>query len=181
MLNKICLQAFAVAVLGMDGAMVHDGVGRHQYYLSLTPALLKQLSNAVMWTYISEPILILSTLWTKLSISIFLLRIFGTKMLWRWGLYFIMAFAAATSISSAAIVLAQCQPVQKLWDPLISGSCWSPDIQLKIGDYNGGWLITSTNITADADRNTSCGCSHRLGPCNFTHRLHVESSDEQKV
>ena len=132
------MQIFAITVLALNGAMVYYGVGRHQFYLSLSPKLLQQLSKAIMWQYVSQPILILSTMFTKISICLFLLRIFGTRKVWKAGLYFIMAFATVTNLSSAAIVLAQCQPVQKIWNPLLSGNCWGPDTQIAIGDYNGG-------------------------------------------
>lgn len=118
--------------------MVHNGVGRHQFYLELSPELLLQLSQAIKWQYISQVVLILSTMFTKVSICFFLLRIFGTKPMWKRGLYGIMAFAVVTNISSASIVLAQCSPVQKLWDPLMPGTCWGPDTEISIGDYNGG-------------------------------------------
>jgi len=77
-------------------------------------------------------------MFTKISICFFLLRAFGIKKTWRWILYSIMIFATITNISSAAIVLAQCQPVQKLWNPLLPGTCWSPHTEVAIGDYNGG-------------------------------------------
>lgn len=148
LLGLIC----AITVLATNGLMVHYGIGRHQFFLSLSPQLLQQLSKAVMWQYISQPILIISTMFTKLSICLFLLRIFGTKKEWRWDLYSIIAFVTVTNISSAAIVLAQCQPVQKLWNPVLTGHCWGPDTQIAIGDYNGAvavfcdWALASLPI-----------------------------------
>lgn len=118
--------------------MVHYGAGRHQFYLELWPQLLLQLAQALKWQYISQVFVILSTMCTKVSICFFLLRIFGTKSTWKRGLYGIMAFSVATNVSSASIVLAQCSPVQKLWDPLIPGTCWGPDTEISICDYNGG-------------------------------------------
>ncbi|CAD6567800.1 MAG: hypothetical protein ASARMPRED_001148 [Alectoria sarmentosa] len=143
---------FAIVVLALDGVMVHNGVGRHQFYLELSPELLLQLSQAIKWQYISQIVLILSTMFTKVSICFFLLRIFGTKPMWKRGLYAIMAFAVVTNISSASIVLAQCSPVQKLWDPLMPGTCWGPDTEISIGDYNGAvsvfcdWALASLPI-----------------------------------
>lgn len=130
-------QIFAIVVLAMDGVMVHYGVGRHQFYLELSPQLSQQLSQAIEWQYISQVLCIVSTMFTKVSICFFLLRIFGTKRTWKRCIYGIMAFSVATNISSASIVLAQCSPVQKLWDPLIPGTCWGPDTEISIGDYNG--------------------------------------------
>lgn len=81
---------------------------------------------ALKWSSIAAPIGIFSGLCTRLSICLFLLRIFRTKREWRWGLYAVMIFATAVIVPTIVSLLAQCSPVQKLWDPLLPGSCWSP-------------------------------------------------------
>ena len=134
---KSTKQIFAIVVLVSDVFMVHYGVGRHQIYLELSPQLLLQLSQALKWQYISQVLYIISTMFTRVSICFFLLRIFGTKRKWNNTLYAIMAFSVVTNISNASLVLAQCSPVQKLWDPLLPGTCWSPNAELFVGYYNG--------------------------------------------
>lgn len=115
-------QIFAIVVLVIDVVMVHYGVGHHQLYFELSPQRLLQLSQALKWQYICQILFIISTMFTRVSVCFFLLRIFGTKRKWKNTLYGIMAFSVATNISSASLVLAQCSPVQKLWDPLIPGT-----------------------------------------------------------
>lgn len=93
---------------------------------------------ALKWSSIAAPIGITSGLCTRLSICLFLLRIFRTKREWRWGLYAVMVFATAVIVPTIVSLLAQCSPVQKLWDPLLPGSCWSPHTVIDIGYFNGG-------------------------------------------
>ena len=93
--------------------------------------------SALKWESIAAPIDILSGLCTRLSICLFLLRIFGTKRAWKRGLYTIMAFATAAFIP-ALVSLFQCSPVQKRWDSSLPGSCWSSYIVVDLGYFNGG-------------------------------------------
>lgn len=93
---------------------------------------------ALKWSSIAAPIGITSGLFTRLSICLFLLRIFRTKRAWRWGLYAMMVFTTAVIVPTIVSLLAQCSPVQKLWDPLLPGSCWSPKTVIDIGYFNGG-------------------------------------------
>lgn len=121
---------------------VRDGVGRHQYYLNLSPQLLLRESNALALVYISETIFTFSTMFTRISICIFLLRIFGNKRVWRWGLHFIIAFVTVTSLAAGISVLLQCQPIRKVWKPSQPGTCWQPEIAVDIGDFNGGGFFS---------------------------------------
>ena len=99
---------------------------------------LHDVTTALKWSSIAAPIGIFSGLCTRLSICLFLLRIFRTKITWRRGLYAIMAFATAVIIPTVVVLLAQCSPVQKLWEPTRPGHCWSPQIVIHIGYFNGG-------------------------------------------
>lgn len=113
---------------------------------------LRDVTTALKWSSIAAPIGIFSGLCTRLSICLFLLRIFRTKREWRWGLYAVMVFATAVIIPTIVSLLAQCSPVQKLWDPLLPGSCWSPRTVIDIGYFNGGasvlcdWILATLPI-----------------------------------
>ncbi|KAK3168975.1 hypothetical protein OEA41_005423 [Lepraria neglecta] len=95
---------------------------------------------------------ILGLLFIKFSIGLLLLRIFGTKRTWRWIIRSIMAFVFVTTVISVAMVLAQCRPLDKLWNPTASGTCWSPEVVIHIGYYNGAvavisdWALSSVPI-----------------------------------
>lgn len=131
-------QILIITFLIMQILEIHHGVGRHQYYLNLSHHLLSQESNALALVYISETIFILSTMFTRISICLFLLLIFGAKRVWRWGLYAIIAFVTVTSLAPGISVLLQCQPIRKVWEPSQPGTCWRPETALAIGNFNGG-------------------------------------------
>ena len=108
---------------------------------------------ALKWSSIAEPIGTSSGLCTRLSICLFLLRIFLTKRVWRWGLYAVMVFVTAVIIPTIVCLLVQCSPVQKLWDPLLPGSCWSPQTVIDIGYFNGGKSSNIMSLTAQPNLN----------------------------
>ena len=105
----------------IDVFEIRNGLGRHVYYLSQHQHTLEQLIEATKLQYINQIVTILGLMFIRISISVFLLRIFGlgTKRWWRWSLYLIMGITILTSLSSAIIVLTQCRPLPKLWNPLI--------------------------------------------------------------
>lgn len=96
------------------------------------------ITTALKWSSIAAPIGILSGLCTRLSICLFLLRIFHTKREWRLGLYAVMVFSTAVIIPTVVCLLAQCSPIQKLWDRAMPGSCWSHQTIIRIGYFSGG-------------------------------------------
>ena len=85
-----------------------------------------------------QPLIVLSMMCTKVLICLFLLRIFSIKRAWRWIIWSIMAFSIITNVPSACVILAQCSPVEKLWNPLLTGNCWPKGTQVAIGEYHGG-------------------------------------------
>ena len=117
---------------------IRNGLGRHEYYLSLTPELLLQLVKLSKWQFLSEILTAFSLLITRLSVCLFLLRIFGTIRQWKWSLYIATGFIIITNLSSLSIILAECRPVSKNWNPLIPGKCVSPAVVNFEAYYNGG-------------------------------------------
>ncbi len=117
---------------------IRAGLGRHEYYLSLTPELLLQLVQVSKWQFLSEIVTNFSLLVTRLSVCLFLLRIFGTLKQWKWILYIVTGFVLITNLSSLAILLAECRPLSKNWNPLIPGKCVSPAVINFEAYYNGG-------------------------------------------
>ena len=107
-------------------------------YLSRSPVLLARLSQALKLESIIEVIWICSLVFTKISICLFLMRIFGkNNKVWRCGLYSIMAFSIATNLISISVIYSSCRPVEKLWDPDIPGTCWRARVYIAIAEYNG--------------------------------------------
>lgn len=94
---------------------------------------------------------ILAILFIKFSIAILLLRVFGTKRFVRWIIYSIMAFVFVTTVISFSMVLAQCRPLDKLWNKKAPGTCWSPQTVIDIGYYNGGKLLANSKNWGNKD------------------------------
>ena len=126
----------------LDVLQVRGGWGRHTYYLLQTPELRARLVEATKLSYMSQINTIFGFLFTKASIGLLLLRIFGTQKFWRWIIYGIMVFVFLSTVITVVTLLAQCRPLEKLWNPTVSGSCWTPDTTIKIGYYNGGKFLT---------------------------------------
>lgn len=49
-----------------------------------------------------------------------------------------MALIVATNVSSAIVILPQCKPVARLWNPTLKGTCWRQETQVGIDYYQGG-------------------------------------------
>ena len=128
--------------LGYRFGSVHYGIGRHTFYLE--PA---QLIQAVKWEKISQLPWVISIMFTRLSTSVFLYRIFATKKAWKWALYPIIVFNFIGSLASFITILPQCSPVEKNWNPIIPGSCWHPRTQIDIGLFQGGISIRPKHYT----------------------------------
>ena len=108
------------------------------YYLSLTPESLAAFTQVVKWQYLAEILTSSSLFFARISICLFLLRIFGPARYWRRILYCAMAFITLINVSSIMMVITQCRPLRKNWDPLGDGKCVSSTVLIFIGYYNGG-------------------------------------------
>ncbi|KAF6224620.1 hypothetical protein HO173_012963 [Letharia columbiana] len=144
-LTRIYIRSIIIKKIGLDDmfiviglvialvvcAMTSLSVHYIQQYFSdrshgQTVAAISNFTLAQKLLALSLPVGIFSGLCTRLSVCLFLLRIFRSIRAWRWGLYAVMAFATAVVIPTHIILLAHCQPIRKQWDPLSPGTCWSP-------------------------------------------------------
>ena len=120
---------------------MYHGLGKHAS--SLSPA---QIHQTIKWGYVQSVPLVLAAMCTKISIFIFLRRMFlttQTKWTWTWTLHFINGVNIAANLASATTQLTQCTPATKLWDPTVPGSCWTPGTQAAVGIFQGGILFSS--------------------------------------
>ena len=112
---------------------LHIGLGKHIGCVSPEHIIYNiKLEN------IGEIPLLMSSLFSRVSICLFFLRLFTVVASWRWTLYTIIAISTAINIASAIIILIQCQPRGKLWNASIPGTCWRREIQVRIGQAQGG-------------------------------------------
>ena len=122
----------------LDVFQVRWGWGRHTYYLLQTPHSRARLLEASKLSSMNQINTIIGIFFIKLSIGLLLLRVFGVKRSWRWAIYSIVAFVFVTTVISFSMVLAQCRPLDKLWNTTLPGTCWKLDVVIDIGYYNGG-------------------------------------------
>ena len=122
----------------LDVLQIRRGWGRHTYYLLQTPHSRERFLEAYKLLYMNELNTLIGIFFIKLSIGLLLLRVFGIKNSLRWAIYFIVAFVFVTTVISFSMVLAQCQPLAKLWNDSLPGTCWNADVLSNIGYYNGG-------------------------------------------
>ena len=89
-----------------------NGFGRHIYYLSQ-----EQIVAARMWNEFAQLQNILGVWLLKLSIFIFLLRIFGkTHRNFTLFLWVLLSISTAVNISLVIIWFEQCTPLKAIWD-----------------------------------------------------------------
>ena len=120
---------------------IRHGLGRHAYYLSLTPELLADFTPAWKWQLLTEWVAAFTLFFTRISICLFLLRIFGAVRQWRRILYCALAFITVTNIPFAIIGITECRPVRKNWDHSIPGKCVSPEV-VEFAVYGSGGKLT---------------------------------------
>ena len=109
------------------------GIGMHIECVELHDVVV-----ALRYSFVGMVVLVFAGLCARLSILLFLLRLFSVNRVWRQLLYIIMAILTVTNLVSAALVLPQCHPLAKLWNPELPGTCWSPQVRVNVGRFNGG-------------------------------------------
>ncbi|MCJ1260710.1 hypothetical protein MMC22_000572 [Lobaria immixta] len=99
---------------------VDAGEGRHLYYLSQAQAL-----RVSMTIHVAIPLIDLATGCSRVSISLFLLRIVSPGRRWKQGIYGLIAFAATNCVAMFITDWIRCVPAEKMWNPMVPGKCWS--------------------------------------------------------
>ena len=140
----------------------HEGFGRHTIYIEPTklPLINKYIHIAILFNTVSA-------LFARISICFLLMTLFGVDKRWRRGLYVTIGFLVVSSIPLIIVVLAQCQPLRKLWYPQTPGRCWDPSIEVKTSYYQGSrhWSLVVENrswFDANEDKAISAICDFTL-------------------
>ena len=102
--------------------------------------------NVVKWNYLTTIPNMISTLFSKLSVCLLLLRLF-TVVSWRWTIYLIIILTAITNIALVTIVFVNCKPQAKFWNQNLSGTCWNRQIVYGIGRIQGGESAQDISIS----------------------------------
>ncbi|MCJ1251823.1 hypothetical protein MMC30_009061 [Trapelia coarctata] len=127
---------FDILTMACLGLGVANGVGRHLSYLSTG-----QAEAVAKWLLFGEVFWMATGTFTRISVAVFLLRIFKIMKLWRWGLYALISVTLVSGIFGLVIRLARCQPFALNWDRTIPGTCWPIMVLHVYGYLNGGLSI----------------------------------------
>ena len=96
------------------------------YYLSLTPEFLADVIQFAKWLFFGEFLVSFSSFFARVSICLFLLRMFGAIHTWRRILYYATTFIILINIANIMTVIIQCRPMRKNWDSSVHGKCLGP-------------------------------------------------------
>lgn len=138
--NVLAMVAVLV-VMGLVITATKYGLGRH--FLTLDRA---QAAHGVKLLRIAEFFLIFSTIFLKVSISLFLKRLFFTSKKWKIFFWCFIAFNSVTSAIDAVIIFPQCTPVEYNWNKGIKGHCWPDSVIDGTGIAQGSIAATTDFI-----------------------------------
>ena len=99
---------------------IHWGLGKHIYDLSLP-----QISRILKFSWMNTTAGILSSLIARVAITVFLVKLFGSKRWLRWYLYVATVVQSITGFMVVISIWAVCKPIWRLWDPTNPGKCWT--------------------------------------------------------
>lgn len=98
---------------------VNCGLGRHIMYL---PNPERDGLNVLKFNTFFQMDNVVITLLTKISISIYILRIYDSPRL-RVAFIILMVFMTLATIAVIVVLGISCVPLRKLWDPDVPGTC----------------------------------------------------------
>ena len=111
----ISIASFSLVLL-----MTSTGFGRH---LGCVDMREFEIPNKSL--YIANLFFVLSPAFSRLSICIFLLRLFSIDKIWRWTLWMVAGVSTASNVALTLFLVFQCNPPKKVWMQNIEGECWS--------------------------------------------------------
>ncbi|MCJ1264975.1 hypothetical protein MMC22_004850 [Lobaria immixta] len=141
-------QAISIFAVAVDIEQVKHGAGRHTYYLSSS-----EITKELEWHAFSQIQLFICTAFAKVSVCLFLIRIVNKKPLVR----FLYALIAALVVMNGAVTImlvTQCRPLRKVWEPKAKGECWGIHVVKGFG-YAAGDSQTTIQISAILEENVA--------------------------
>lgn len=70
-----------------------------------------------------------SCMFTRISVTLLLKRLFGINKMRILGLYCLIGIIFITSVPVEVANLVQCYPMQAAWDHTTSGVCWRSNVR----------------------------------------------------
>lgn len=110
------------------------GLGNHIETLSLP-----QIFRAIHWGVISLEVYIVAGACAKLSIVALLISIQGVDAQFRTRfLKFLGIFQAVINVVLVCLIIFECNPIDRLWDPLLPGKCELKNVNQRFSFFQGG-------------------------------------------
>ncbi|KAI0878093.1 hypothetical protein GGS24DRAFT_497159 [Hypoxylon argillaceum] len=119
---------------------IHYGLGRHQDTLQADNAV-----QAIKWDYLAQPPAIIGPAFGRISFAMLLLPLVKLQKGRRIILYALIAAQFVINNLVYILILAQCKPIEYLWDYRLKGVCWDLVYQRNIGFFQGA-LNAATDL-----------------------------------
>lgn len=97
---------------------INSGMGRHMDDLTHEQQVI-----ALKWGWVFQLLAIAASMLGKLAIIAFLIQVRGRRTEKPWLLIVLAVLIAAINIAVLGTILGQCQPMRKLWDDQVEGTC----------------------------------------------------------
>ncbi|KAL1974618.1 hypothetical protein VTN31DRAFT_4822 [Thermomyces dupontii] len=135
-----------IVVMALVLSSVSHGFGRHWAYLNNSDAVF-----SLKLLRIAEFMLIMCTVFLKISIALFLIRLFAPSNSTRKNILVgLTVFNAVVSVVDAVIIFPQCSPTNYNWDRSIPGGhCWPTEVIDGVGIIQGS-VAGATDIALSA-------------------------------
>ena len=139
LLSKECftklLQILFLCTMAICTILVHNGLGRHIYYLSP-----EDIAQVLKWNWIVQPFGIMVLPFAKTSVSLLLLRLLGPKTKWqKWLIYLNIALMMFIFTLASILSFVQCNPPRALWEAVPGATCWDPSIQADYATFGSAY------------------------------------------
>ncbi|KAF2175453.1 hypothetical protein K469DRAFT_680029 [Zopfia rhizophila CBS 207.26] len=109
------------------------GIGKH--LVDTDPV---KIVDGIKFMYLGEIFALFAMPTSKTSFCVTLLRLTATQ--WhKWFIWFIIITINLTLWLCAILTLAQCSPVEKLWNIALPGTCWDNRIVINYSIFVGVW------------------------------------------
>jgi hypothetical protein len=112
------------------------GAGKHQKDIPV-----ENLSIIIRNLSIGASVSCFASTFSKISFGVTLLRLTeGPK---RWITWFCIVTLFIIMLPSALLQWFSCMPRAKLWNPLLEGTCWDPNVIIYYGIFNAAWCVVA--------------------------------------
>ncbi|GAP92081.1 putative integral membrane protein [Rosellinia necatrix] len=130
----LMLLASLLNLVGQSSLTVayHYGLGKHDESLTFD-----QLVQIAKWIWIQFIPAILSSVTARISITILLVRIFGSKKALKWFLISTTTISGVACVAQIITAFVQVSPIEGLWNPLVGTRRFGPVVVEREGNVIG--------------------------------------------